>query len=62
MANDGKKKTLNPVKTLSLIFVLILIVNMTAFAFHKITTFTFWIIIGLAALVAYIGLPKLRKD
>ena len=62
MDNPGKQeKALDPIKIIAFIFVLILIVNMVLFAFGKITAFVFWFIIALCGLIAYLGLPKLRK-
>ncbi len=61
MVASGEKKTINPLKTLVLVFVVILIINIVLFAFGKIDAFTFWMIIAFGALVAYYVVPKLMQ-
>ena len=49
------------VKIVSLIILIIVILNITLFAFRKLSTSLFWVIIIIAALYAFIILPKIRK-
>jgi hypothetical protein len=52
----------NLVKVLSGIVAVIVILNIVLFAARKVTARMFWIVIALAAVFAYIVLPKLRKQ
>ena len=58
---EPTKKTLDHIKVIGGIFILILVINIVLFVIKKITTFVFWFVIILAALVAYILLPRLKK-
>lgn len=52
----------NLVKVLSGIVAAIIVLNIVLFSFGRISVGMFWIIIALAAVLAYIVLPKLRKQ
>ncbi len=52
----------NLVKVLSGIVAAIIVLNIVLFSFGRIRVGMFWIIIALAAVFAYIVLPKLRKQ
>lgn len=49
------------VKFFSLIAVVVVILNITLFAFGKISIGVFWFLIILMAFLAYIVLPKVKK-
>ncbi len=48
-------------KTISILLMLILIVNIVLFALGRINPLVFWLIIVIAGLIAYKGLPLLKK-
>lgn len=47
-------------KTVSIVFLAIVLANFLLFIFNQSNPLTFWIITALAALVAYVLLPRLK--
>ncbi|MBN2112057.1 hypothetical protein JW707_03060 [Candidatus Woesearchaeota archaeon] len=56
-----KKETSLIVKFFSLVSAVLVILNITLFAFGKISIGVFWFIIILMAILAYIILPRTRR-
>lgn len=52
---------MNSAKILAIIFTIILVANIILFAMHMISIYIFWIIIILAAVVAWFGIPNINK-
>jgi len=54
-------KTELTAKIISIVGIIVLVLNIILAALNKISLTAFWIIIGSWALLAYFGLPRLRK-
>ena len=54
------KQTL--VKVLALIVAVIMGINFVLFVLRRISNSAFWLITALSALVAYVGIPRIRKN
>ena len=52
---------MNLAKTLSIILAVVLVANFVLFVLRKVTLATFWLVIILSAIIAYIILPKIAK-
>lgn len=52
---------ITPSAIISIALIIILVANLALFAFQKINTLLFWLIIIICALIAYKGLPVLKK-
>ena len=51
----------NPKMIIALILVAALVANITLFAFRVLGVGTFWLVIGVVALITYVMFPKKRK-
>ena len=56
-----KMKKPDPIQIISIIMLILVLANITLFAFGRNPAWLFWLIIIIAALVAYVILPRLRK-
>ncbi len=50
-----------PLKILGLVLTILTIATFILFFLHKISTLTFWLIMALAAIVAYWVIPKMKE-
>lgn len=50
------------IKILSVILIIIVIMTLTLFVLKKISTKLFWLIVIIVALIAYKGIPWLKKQ
>ena len=55
------EENMNKLKVMGIIGAIILVANVFLFAFRVITPLVFWIIIGVMAMVVYVGLPRWKK-
>lgn len=53
---------MDKLKMMGIIGTIILIGNISFFAFRIITPLVFWAIIGIIAVLVYVGLPKLKRE
>ena len=52
---------MKPTKIISLVFAVIVVLNIALFAFGKVNVLLFWLVIVLAALYVYFILPNIKK-
>lgn len=52
---------MNSVKLIAIMLTILVIADIVLFVFGKITAYLFWIVIIFCALMAYFGIPYLKK-
>lgn len=54
-------KKFMPIQIFAIAIIVIIILNLVLFSFHKIGNDVFWVIIVICALIAYKGIPYLKN-